>query len=89
MNLLLSVLGLGQGPLLLGLGQIPGQGHILRFCSKKTLFLVALATTRRLGDLQAVPSVIATNQDYFILSYIPGFLAKTETSYHRFVEFSG
>ena len=52
----------------------------LDLLTKKTLFLVALATAKRLGELQAVSSVIATNQDDFMLSYLPEFLAKTETS---------
>ena len=52
----------------------------LDLLTKKTLFLVALATVKRLGELQAVSSVIATNQDDFMLSYLPEFLAETETS---------
>ena len=46
--------------------------------TKKTLFLVALATCKRVGELQALsPSFSSKGNDVFV-SYNPWFMAKTE-----------
>ena len=50
----------------------------LRSLTKKTLFLVALATAKRVGDLQALSKVISSQGNDMILSYLPHFIAKTE-----------
>ena len=46
---------------------------------KKTLFLVALATAKRIGELQAVSASILLQNEDVLLSYIPELAAKTET----------
>ena len=51
----------------------------LRECTKKVLFLVALATAHRVGELQAVSKVVSFQGQDIFLSYIPDFVAKTET----------
>ncbi|XP_045130668.1 uncharacterized protein LOC123515846 [Portunus trituberculatus] len=51
----------------------------LRDLTKKTLFLVALATAKRVGELHALSQVIASRGEDLILSYLPEFIAKTET----------
>ena len=56
----------------------PLSSQSLRSLTKKTLFLVALATARRVGELQALSRVVSTHGDDFVLSYMPHFLAKTE-----------
>ena len=43
--------------------------------SRKTLFLVALATAKRVGELSALSMVTATQGRDFILSYFPEFVA--------------
>ena len=51
----------------------------LRQLTKKTLFLLSLATARRVGELQAVARDVSfSGQDAF-LSYLPEFVAKTES----------
>ena len=52
----------------------------LRDLSKKTLFLVALATAKRISELQALSSRVVKSGDGLILSFLPEFLAKTESS---------
>ena len=55
------------------LGQVP-----LRELTKKTLFLVALATAKRVGELQAISKLVSSTENDLFLSYIPEFQAKTE-----------
>ena len=43
------------------------------------LFLVALATARRMGELQAVSAVVSESGDDLFLSYLPEFRAKAES----------
>ena len=43
------------------------------------MFLVALATAKRVGELQALSAKVARSGDDMILSYLPEFVAKTET----------
>ena len=50
----------------------------LRQLTKKVLFLVSLATARRVGELQAVSSLVSFKGNVAYLSYLPEFLAKTE-----------
>ena len=44
----------------------------------KTLFLLALATAKRVGELQALSSVVTFVGEDACLSYIPQFVAKSE-----------
>ena len=43
------------------------------------LFLVSLATAKRVGELQALSRVVPRSGDDLILSYLPLFVAKTES----------
>ena len=56
----------------------PLQSQSLRTLTKKVLFLVALATSKRVGGLQALSRVVPSSGDYLMLSYLPFFVAKTE-----------
>ena len=47
---------------------------------KKTLFLVALATAKRVGELQAISATVASSTEGLELAYLPEFVAKTETA---------
>ena len=51
----------------------------LRDLTRKTLFLVALATAKRVGELQSLSYSVARQGDDLVLSYLPEFIAKTET----------
>ena len=56
----------------------------LHLCSlwnltKKVLFLVALATAKCVGELQAVSRTVSFIHQDACLSYVPKFVAKTET----------
>ena len=48
--------------------------------TRKTLFLVSLATAKRVGELQAFSRVVSFSSTSAGLSYVPEFLAKTETA---------
>ena len=48
--------------------------------TRKVLFLVALATARRVGGLQAVSCVVSMSGEDVFLSYLPEFSAKTESA---------
>ena len=50
-----------------------------RDLTKKTLFLVALATAKRVSELQALTHKVVWQGGDAILSYLPEFVAKTET----------
>ena len=54
----------------------------LRQGTMKTLFLVALATAKRVGELQALSRGVARRGEDWILAYLPEFVAKTETQLH-------
>ena len=58
----------------------PISSYSLRDLTRKVLFLVALATARRVGELQVVSSSISYSGDDLFLSYLPEFRAKTESS---------
>ena len=55
-----------------------GQSH-LRELTMKTLFLVALASTRRVVELHALSFQVANREEDVILSSLPEFVAKTES----------
>ena len=52
----------------------------LRDLTQKVLFLVSLATARRVGELQAVSREVSFSGSDVFLSYLPEFRAKTESS---------
>ena len=51
----------------------------LRQITKKTLFLLSLATAKRVGELQAVSKIVSYSGKDVYLSYLPEFIAKTES----------
>ena len=51
----------------------------LRALSQKTLFLMALATAKRVGELQALSSIVTYVGSDACLSYVPQFVAKSES----------
>ena len=57
----------------------PLQFQSLQTLTKKVLFLVALATVKRVGELQALSHVVPSSGSGLMLSYLPFFVAKTET----------
>ena len=46
----------------------------------KTLFLVVLATAKRVGEIQAFSAHVAVQGEDLPLSYLPEFAAKTESA---------
>ena len=50
-----------------------------RALTLKTLFLLALATAKRVGELQALSSIVTFVAGVACLSYIPQFVAKSES----------
>ena len=52
----------------------------LRDLTRKTLFLVALATPQRVGELQAHSRLVSFSSSSAGLAYVPEFVAKTETA---------
>ena len=52
----------------------------LRDLTRKVLFLLSLATVRRVGELQALSAQVSSSGDDLFLSYLPEFRAKTESS---------
>ena len=56
----------------------PLESTDLRTLSKKTLFLLALATAKRVIELQARSRRVTTVTDDMVVSYLPHFVAKTE-----------
>ena len=51
----------------------------LRALSKKVFFLCALATAKRVGELQALSRIVSFVGDDACLSYVPEFVAKSES----------
>ena len=51
----------------------------LRALTQKVLFLLALATAKRVGELQALSAVVTFVQGDACLSYVPQFVAKSES----------
>ena len=72
---LLGVLSLLRGPPF-----EPLSSCSLQDLSRKVLFLVALATARRVGGLQAVSSSVSYSGEALFLSYLPEFQVKTESA---------
>ena len=52
----------------------------LRGLTRKVLFLVSLATARRVGELQAVSAVVSFSGEDVYLSCLPEFRAKSESA---------
>ena len=52
----------------------------LRDLTRKVLFLLSLATARRVGELQALSSQASSLGEDLFLSYLPEFRAKTDSS---------
>ena len=50
-----------------------------RLLTQKTLFLVALATAKRVGELQVLSTQVNFQGNDMVLSYLLDFVAKTET----------
>ena len=51
----------------------------LRSLTKKVLFLLALATAKRIGEIQALSRLVSFVRADACLSYVPEFVAKTES----------
>ena len=51
----------------------------LRLATIKTLFLVSLATAKRVGEVQALSKEVGFGRDHCIVSYFPEFIVETET----------
>ena len=49
-----------------------------RALTKKTIFLVSLATAKRVGEMQGISYNIATIQEDVILAYLHNFFPKTD-----------
>ena len=58
----------------------PLQECPLRKLTQKCIFLVALATAKRIGELQALSYKVVKKSPDLILSYLPHFIAKTESA---------
>ena len=54
----------------------------LRALTQKVLFLLSLATAKRVGELQALSSVVTFVHGDACLSYVPQFVAKSESLTH-------
>ena len=52
----------------------------LRLLTQKTLFLISLATAKRVSEIQALAYAVSSQGSDIILSYVPEFIAKTETT---------
>ena len=56
----------------------PLESVSLRGLTKKTLFLVSLATAKRVSEIQALSKTVAAIGNDLMVSYLPHFIAKTE-----------
>ena len=54
----------------------------LRDLTRKTLFLTALASAKRVSELQALSCSMSFSSSAAAVSYVPEFLAKTESAVH-------
>ena len=72
---LLSVLSLLEGPPF-----EPLSSRLRRDLTREVFFLVALATARLVGELQAVFPLVSSSGEDLYLSYLPEFRAKTESA---------
>ena len=57
----------------------PLQLASLRSLTKKVLFLLALATAKRVGEIQALSRSVSFVRADACVSYVPEFVAKTES----------
>ena len=57
----------------------PLASHDLRVATMKVLFLLSLATTKHVSELQALLRKVAFQGNDISLSYLPEFVAKTES----------
>ena len=51
----------------------------LRDLTRKTLFLIALASAKRVSELQALSRTVSFSSSAAAVSYVPEFIAKTES----------
>ena len=51
----------------------------LRTITMEVLFLVSLATAKRVSELQALSKLVPSQGEDLVLSYLPSFVAKTES----------
>ena len=58
----------------------PLQSISLRSLSKKTLFLISLATAKRVSELQALSKIVSFSAEGAVVSYALEFLTKTESA---------
>ena len=56
----------------------PLESVSLRALTKKTLFLVCLATAKRVSEIQALSKTVAAIVNDLVVSFQPHFIAKTE-----------
>ena len=56
----------------------PFESVSLRALTKKTLFLISLATAKRVSEIQALSKTVAAIGNDLMVSYLPHFIAKTE-----------
>ena len=56
----------------------PLESISLRALTKKTLFLVSLATAKRVSEIQALSKTVAAIGNDLVVSFQPHFIAKTE-----------
>ena len=56
----------------------PLESVSLRTLTKKTLFLVSLATAKRVSEIQALSKSVAAIDNDLVVSFQPHFIAKTE-----------
>ena len=61
---------------LMSVAYYPLENISLRALTKKTLFLVALATARRVGKFQALSRILSSVVDDLVVSCLPHFVAK-------------
>ena len=63
---------------LMSLAFEPLESVSLRALTKKTLFLVSLATAKRVSEIQALSKTVAAIGNDLVVSFLPHFIAKTE-----------
>ena len=56
----------------------PLESVSLRDLTKKTLFLVSLATAKRVSEIQALSKTVAVIGNDLVVSFLPHFIAKME-----------
>ena len=58
----------------------PSHQASLRDLMRKTLFLIALASVKRVSELQALSRTVSFSSSAAAVSYVPEFIAKTESA---------